>query len=110
MGTDSFHRWMSETPPDYEDDPEVEADLLNWQYDWDNLMAHGEPVDEAEKQSSHTHYLRRIKEKPWRYKCITCGQKLKIANGIIEKAAPETAEPVDQRDSFVKQPHTEEVD
>jgi hypothetical protein len=33
--------------------------------------------------SDHIHRLRRIQEAPYRYECVTCGQRLKIASGIV---------------------------
>ena len=33
-------------------------------------------------QKSCIHHMKRIQEPPYRYVCLKCGKKLKIANGV----------------------------
>ena len=36
-------------------------------------------------QQACMHYVERIYEKPYRYRCTKCGQKQKILSGVLKK-------------------------
>lgn len=38
--------------------------------------------------NTHTHQVEHIWEKPYRYRCVLCGQKLKILSGVIVTKKP----------------------
>lgn len=43
-----------------------------------------ETMKEIQKvQAKCTHHVRKIKEPPYRYVCVKCGKKQKLANGLL---------------------------